>query len=191
MLDLILAIAHHVLIFALFGVLVAEFILVRRTMDQAMAGRIAAIDLWYGILAGAIIVIGFSRAIFAAKGWNYYAHNIFFWAKIGTFAVIGILSVMPTLRYLRWRRENASRRSGDRRDARISVGATRAVSLAARLCRPDGARIWRMGRLSARPSPAPPEGPWRRSGRPASPAIRRWCRRAAHAARSPSSSPRW
>ncbi len=105
MLDLVLAVAHHVLIFALFGVLVAEFILVRRTMDRAMVGRVAGIDLWYGILAGAIIVIGFSRAIFAAKGWDYYAHNIFFWAKIGTFAVIGILSVIPTLRYLRWRRE--------------------------------------------------------------------------------------
>src|SRR5664279_5819168 len=105
MLDPILAIAHHVLIFALFGVLVAEFILVRRPMDQAMAGRIAAIDLWYGILAGLIIVIGFSRAVFAAKGWDYYSHNLFFWAKIGTFAIIGALSAAPTISFLRWRRE--------------------------------------------------------------------------------------
>jgi putative membrane protein len=108
MLDLILAVGHHVLIFVLFGVLVAEFILVRRNIDRAMAGRVAGIDLWYGILAGLIIVVGFSRAIFAAKGWDYYAHNIFFWAKLGTFAVIGLLSVMPTLRYLRWRREKSA-----------------------------------------------------------------------------------
>ena len=105
MLDLVLAIAHHVLIFGLFGVLLAEFILVRPGLDQVAVGRVAATDLWYGILAGLIIVIGFSRAVFAAKGWDYYSHNLFFWAKIGTFAVIGALSAWPTLNFLRWRRE--------------------------------------------------------------------------------------
>lgn len=104
MLDLILAVAHHILIFALFGVLFAEFLLVRPGLDATTVRRVAAIDLWYGIAAGLIIIIGFSRAIFAAKGWLYYSHNLFFWAKIGTFALIGILSILPTMRYLRWRR---------------------------------------------------------------------------------------
>jgi len=108
MLDLDLAIAHHILIFGLFGVLAAEFILVRRGMDPAAVSRVAAIDLWYGLLAALIIVIGFSRAIFAAKGWDYYSHNLFFWAKLGTFAVIGGLSALPTITYLRWRREKRS-----------------------------------------------------------------------------------
>jgi len=106
MFDLILAVAHHILIFGLFGVLLAEFILVRPGMDQAMVRRIAATDLWYGITAGLIIVIGIARAIFAAKGWDYYSHNLFFWAKIGTFAVIGALSALPTISFLRWRRSN-------------------------------------------------------------------------------------
>ena len=105
MLDLILAVAHHILIFGIFGVLFAEFILVRPGMDQAMVARVAATDLWYGIMAGLIILIGFSRAIFAAKGWDYYSHNIFFWAKIGIFAIIGALSALPTIDFLRWRRE--------------------------------------------------------------------------------------
>lgn len=103
MLDLVLAMDHHLLIFALFGVLVAELILVRRGMDLAAVAQIAKIDLWYGVLAGLIIIVGFSRAIFAAKGWDYYAHNAFFWAKIGTFAAIGLLSLPPTFAYIRWR----------------------------------------------------------------------------------------
>jgi putative membrane protein len=74
-------------------------------MDQATVNRIAATDLWYGIMAGLIIVIGFTRAIFAAKGWDYYFHNIFFWAKIGTFALVGALSALPTINFLRWRRD--------------------------------------------------------------------------------------
>jgi putative membrane protein len=106
MLDLLLAIAHHLLVFALFGILFAELVLVRRRMDERAVARVGAIDVWYGALAGLIIVVGFSRAIFAAKGWFYYSHNAFFWAKLGTFAVIGLLSVPPTIEYIRWRRRN-------------------------------------------------------------------------------------
>ena len=103
-LDLTLAILHHFFVFALFGVLCAEFIVVRHGMDGAAVARIAPIDAWYGVLAALILIVGFCRAVFAAKGWTYYEHNAFFWAKIGTFVVIGLLSVPPTLAYLKWRR---------------------------------------------------------------------------------------
>jgi putative membrane protein len=104
MFDLSLAIGHHLLIFALFGVLVAELVLIRSGVDKAAIARTARIDLWYGICAGAIVVLGFTRAIFAAKGWNYYEHNAFFWAKITTFVLIAVLSVPPTGTYIRWQR---------------------------------------------------------------------------------------
>ena len=105
MLDVILAIAHHLLIFALFGVLFAEFMMVRRGMAPEIVLKVAAIDLGYGALAGLIVIVGFSRAVFAAKGWTYYSHNLFFWAKIATFAALRPrLSVPPTLAFIRWRR---------------------------------------------------------------------------------------
>ena len=108
MLDLVLAIGHHVLVFGLFGVLAAELITVRPGIDQGTVARIGKVDLWYGILAGLILLVGFARANMAAKGWVYYSHNSFFWAKIGTFALIGLLSVPPTLAYIRWRRAGAA-----------------------------------------------------------------------------------
>ena len=92
------------MIFALFGVLAAEIVLVRQGINGAAVRNLTRIDLWYGILAGAIIVVGFSRAIFAAKGWAYYSHNAFFWAKIGTFVIIALLSIPPTIEYLKWQR---------------------------------------------------------------------------------------
>ncbi|HEX3602760.1 MAG TPA: DUF2214 family protein, partial [Steroidobacteraceae bacterium] len=104
MLDLLLAIGHHLLIFGIFGIICAEFWAVRPGLSGSMVSRIASIDLWYGILAAAVLVIGFSRAVFAAKGWAYYSHNAFFWAKIGTFAAVGLLSLPPTLAFLRWRK---------------------------------------------------------------------------------------
>jgi putative membrane protein len=104
MLDLWLAIAHHILVSSLFGVLFAELVLVRRGMDLATVGRVGRIDLMYGATAGLIVLVGFSRAVFAAKGWAYYSHNLFFHAKIGAFLLIGLLSIAPTVAYIRWRR---------------------------------------------------------------------------------------
>ena len=104
MLDLVLAVAHHFLIFAVFGVLLTEFVALRGLASSEAVARIAAIDLWYGVLATLIVIVGFSRAVFAAKGWSYYSHNAFFLAKLATFAVIGLLSVRPTLTFVRWRR---------------------------------------------------------------------------------------
>lgn len=101
--DLLFAIGHHLLIFALAGVIAYEFAVVRPSMTAADIVRVGAVDLWYGILAALILIVGFSRAVYAAKGWDYYSHNHFFWAKIGTFALVGILSIWPTIQFIRWR----------------------------------------------------------------------------------------
>jgi putative membrane protein len=122
--DLHLAIAHHLLIFALFGILVSELVMVRQSMTGDDISRIASIDLWYGIVALLILIVGFSRVIFAAKGWAYYSVNIFFWAKIGVFLLIGIVSVWPTVKYLNWRKEF---RGTGRVPNAVSVSAVRRI----------------------------------------------------------------
>ena len=99
-----LAIAHHLLFLLLAGVLAFEIGVVRSKMDREDIVRVARVDVWYGVFAGAIILVGFSRAIFAAKGWAYYSVNLFFWAKLGAFAVVGLLSIMPTVEFIRWRK---------------------------------------------------------------------------------------
>jgi putative membrane protein len=102
--DLTLAIAHHLLIFALAGVLAFEIGVIRTNLTAQDIHRVGRVDLWYGILAAAILIVGFARAVYAAKGWAYYSVNAFFWAKIGTFALVGLLSIAPTIAMIRWRR---------------------------------------------------------------------------------------
>jgi putative membrane protein len=104
-LDLHLAIAHHLLIFILFGILVAELVMVRQSMTGDDINSVATIDLWYGVVALFILIVGFSRVFFAAKGWAYYSVNTFFWAKIAVFVLIALLSIWPTVKYLNWRRD--------------------------------------------------------------------------------------
>jgi putative membrane protein len=102
--DLLLAIAHHLLIFTLFGLLVMEMVMLKPELPRATLLRLARIDMAYGIVAGLIIVIGFSRVHFGAKGAEFYEHNPVFWAKIAAFVLVGLLSIPPTLRIIRWRR---------------------------------------------------------------------------------------
>jgi putative membrane protein len=102
--DLLLAIAHHLLIFTLFGLLVVEMMMLRPDMSRAALLRLARLDIAYGVVAGLIVVIGFSRVHFGLKGAAFYEHNPVFWAKIGAFVLIGLISIAPTLRIIRWRR---------------------------------------------------------------------------------------
>ncbi|MDX2264814.1 MAG: DUF2214 family protein [Hyphomicrobiales bacterium] len=103
-LDLSLAVVHHIIILALFAVLAAELLLIRPGMTAADVGRVGVIDGWYGALAVAILAVGFGRAVFAAKGWEYYSANPYFHVKLGAFVVVGLLSIIPTAKIIAWRR---------------------------------------------------------------------------------------
>jgi len=102
--DLILAIAHHLLIFALAAALAAEFVLVRPGLAGRDVKLVGHIDQAYGGLAGVVIVIGVLRVIFGLKGWEFYVYNWAFWAKMAAFAATGLISILPTARILSWRK---------------------------------------------------------------------------------------
>ena len=101
--DLILAIAHHLLMFALLAILVMEMMLARSGITGRPLSRLAGLDVSYGLVAGLILAVGFARVFFGLKGPDYYLGNVFFWLKIACFLIVGLLSVPPTRRILTWR----------------------------------------------------------------------------------------
>ena len=103
-LDATLAVAHHLVVFSLVAVLVAELVLAAGAVDAQRLQQLGRLDGAYGGLAALVLVAGLSRAVYGAKGWSFYAGNPLFWAKIGVFVVIGLLSIVPTVRLARWRR---------------------------------------------------------------------------------------
>lgn len=104
MLDLALAIAHHLAVFALVGIFFAEFVLLRPGITGDQLRRLGRLDGAYGALAGAVVVIGVLRVIFGNAGWEFYVGNWAFWLKMAAFVLVGLLSVPPTLRILAWSR---------------------------------------------------------------------------------------
>ena len=105
MTDLILAIAHHLCVFTLAGLLVAEVALLRPGIAGERIKQIGAIDAAYGAMAGLVIVVGVLRVIFGDKGAEYYIHNWAFWLKMAAFLLVGLLSIPPTMAILGWRRQ--------------------------------------------------------------------------------------
>ena len=101
--DLILAVLHHVAAFALVGTLMQEALLLRRGIAPADIPVLSRIDTRYGVVAGAVLLIGAARVVWGAKGWGYYQDNPWFWAKMACFFVVAVVSIAPTLRIVRWR----------------------------------------------------------------------------------------
>lgn len=101
--DLILAIVHHLGVFTIAGIIAAEWALVRPEMSVAKIRQVAKIDALYGIAAGLVLLVGFARVFFGLKGSEFYLQNPVFWAKIAAFAVVGIVSIAPTLLFISWR----------------------------------------------------------------------------------------
>ena len=104
MTDLLLAIAHHLLVFSLAAILAVELATIRPGLGGASLRRLGIVDLHYGLIAALILIVGFARVYMGVKGPEAYLGAWTFWAKIGAFALVGLLSAPPTLRILQWRK---------------------------------------------------------------------------------------
>lgn len=103
-LDAFLAYLHFSAIFVLFGYLITEFMLVKRTLDAQTIRSLGRIDIFYFGASMAVLATGLLRLSFGAKGADYYLSWWPIYAKLGTFILIALVSVTPTLTFIRWRR---------------------------------------------------------------------------------------
>ncbi|MEZ5648699.1 MAG: DUF2214 family protein [Alphaproteobacteria bacterium] len=91
---------HFIGFIALVSLLVGELILLRKEINTESLIALKRMDLAYGLTAGLVLVSGITR-IFYEKGWSYYAHSTVFWVKIALFLSVAILSLYPTVIFIR------------------------------------------------------------------------------------------
>jgi putative membrane protein len=111
------AFLHHVMAFTLVACVVYEFIAYRKGLSIEEARRLQRADLMYGISAGLLLVVGLLRVYFFEKGPAFYGNNPYFWLKMNAFLVVGLLSIDPTIRYLRWNKILKENRAPEISDA--------------------------------------------------------------------------
>lgn len=103
-LDAVLAYLHFTSIFLLFSFLVVETMMMRGALDAPAVRLLGRVDLWFFGSAIAALATGFSRLAWGAKGPEFYLSAWPFYVKLALFVAVGMVSVAPTLRFIRWRR---------------------------------------------------------------------------------------
>ena len=98
------AFLHHLIFVALFFTLTVEMVLLRQPLTVENGRRLLVVDGAYGALAGAILVVGLLRVFFFEKGFAYYWSSHAFLTKFGIFILVGMLSIIPTMEFMRWRK---------------------------------------------------------------------------------------
>ncbi len=103
--EALLAYVHLLAIFTLVVFIASEAALCRpEWMNPTVVDRLVTVDRVYGIAAVAVLATGLLRVFLGAKGSDWYWSNWLLHLKLGLFLLVGLLSILPTLRFLRWRK---------------------------------------------------------------------------------------
>jgi putative membrane protein len=106
--DALLHFAHFLCIFLLASLLAGEAFLLKKSLSGQRVAQLQGVDRYYGIAAGFVIITGLLLVFFGAKGPAYYAHNAIFWMKMALFASVALISIVPTVAFLRWNQRRAA-----------------------------------------------------------------------------------
>ena len=96
------AYVHYLSFMVCFGALTFERISLKPRPDRQEAISMVVADIVYGIAGVTLLITGIYRVIKYGQGSDFYTHNPIFWTKIIIFALVGSLSLYPTITYVLW-----------------------------------------------------------------------------------------
>jgi putative membrane protein len=103
--EILLRYLHFLSILAIAGTLTAELTLLKSSLTRKEIGRIAAVDGIYGLFSIVLLAAGLTLWLGGyTKPAVYYSQNWVFLTKLGLVAAMGILSIHPTIFFLRKRK---------------------------------------------------------------------------------------
>jgi putative membrane protein len=89
----------------LMGSLIAEHIILKPRITKEQIKSLATTDLIYGISAILVLATGLLRWFVYGKGSDFYLSNPIFHVKLTLFIIVGVLSIFPSIRFLKWNRQ--------------------------------------------------------------------------------------
>jgi len=121
MTSAIMAFLHHLAAFTLTGSIIYELVAFHKDLTLAEARRIQRMDIVYGVSAAIVLIVGLVRVFNYEKGAPFYAQNLFFWTKMAGFALVALLSIYPTVRFLSWIKSFAKNEPPQMTDQEVST----------------------------------------------------------------------
>ena len=103
--EIVLRYIHFISIFAIVSSLVSEHLLLKKSLTRAEIARIARVDAVYGMAALTLLIAGLTLWLGSfGKPAVFYTKNWIFHTKITLFLTVGILSVYPTIFFIKNRK---------------------------------------------------------------------------------------
>jgi len=93
---------HYLSFMLCFGALIFERISLKPNPGRKEAISMVVADIVYGIAGIALLISGIYRVLKFGQGSEFYTQNPIFWTKIIVFALVGSLSLYPTITYVLW-----------------------------------------------------------------------------------------
>lgn len=103
--EILLRYLHFVSIFIVVSSVVAEHLLLKPQMTRTEIKRLSTIDGIYGL--SSIVVVGVGLTLWLSdigKPAAFYTQNHIFLTKVGLFVIVGLLSIYPTVFFLKNRK---------------------------------------------------------------------------------------
>ena len=95
---------HFIAIFVLAGALIIENMAIKPVITAEDARNLAKVDAAYGSAATLVALFGIGLWFWFGKPVDFYSYNPLFLLKVGLFILIGLLSIYPTLFFLKHRK---------------------------------------------------------------------------------------
>jgi putative membrane protein len=107
--EITLRYLHFVCIFAIVGSLVSEHLLLKKELTRKEILRLSKIDAVYGLAAMLLLIVGGTLWLGAfGKPTEFYSQNWIFHTKLTLFIIIGLLSIYPTVFFIKNRKGDSA-----------------------------------------------------------------------------------
>jgi len=101
--DILIRYLHLFAVFILAGSLIIENIAIAKTVSKEDIRQLLKVDAAYGLSAAVVLLCGLALWLWVGKPSAFYNSNPVFHVKITLFLIVGLLSIYPTVFFMRQR----------------------------------------------------------------------------------------
>ena len=98
---------HFIAIAVLAGAILIENMAISRNISGEDARNLAKVNTAYGLSAVLVFLFGLTLWLWVGKPGEFYTGNTLFHLKLGIFALVALLSIYPTMFFIRHRNSSA------------------------------------------------------------------------------------
>ena len=127
--EILVRYVHFIALFVWIGALTSEHLLLKPQMSRAEIARLARIDAVYGLSAVLVVTAGLILWFGVGKPAEFYSSNWIFHTKVGLAIIVGLLSIYPTVFFIKNRKGQEDKKIDIPSNVKVLVRVQLAIML--------------------------------------------------------------